>query len=62
MEIVEFFMFHIDNPCEVELSDKGMVNIRDFYIREALRILPKLENPFAIDLLKNKIKQYKPQQ
>src|SRR5680860_1612667 len=59
MEIVEFFSFHIDHPCTVELPEGEIVNIRDFYIREALGVLQKLENPFAIELLKKKIKQYR---
>lgn len=55
MEIVLFYINHIDNPCVEPITGK---NIRDFYIREAKTILPKLKNQFAFSLLESKIKEY----
>ena len=59
MEAVSFFSFHIDNPCEAEVSPGEMKNIRDFYIREAEKTLEKMTNPFAIQILEDKIREYK---
>ena len=43
-EVADFFTIHIDNPCETELYDGQIVNIRDFYIREAEKLLPTFTN------------------
>lgn len=59
MEWVEFISFHIDNPCGFETSEGVKHNIRDFYLREAAAILPKLTNPFAKEILERKIAEYK---
>ena len=58
MTVALFYAGHIDNPCEVEIAPGQRANIRDFYIREVERILPLLKNPFAKEMLENKIKQY----
>jgi hypothetical protein len=34
MELAEFLIKHIDNPCTVEVEGR-IENIRSFYIREA---------------------------
>lgn len=54
IEIAMFFIRHIDNPCE----DSDGNNIRDFYLREAKKILDRFANPFAKQLLEDKIRQY----
>jgi hypothetical protein len=54
-EIALYLIRHIENPC-VE-SQTGS-NIRDFYIREANRLLASFENPFAKTFLENKIREY----
>ena len=48
---------HIEHPCEVEVNG-NIHNIRDFYIREAKRVLPALTNPHARDLLQMHIDKY----
>jgi len=57
IEIANFFIKHIDNPCGVKINGK-IENIRTFYIREAKKALEKMTNPFAIELLKKKIQEY----
>ena len=58
IELAAFFIKHIENPCEVEVKDEEKVNIKPFYIREAKKVLKNMTNPFAIELLKKKIKEY----
>ena len=58
MQIVDFLSFHIVNPCKVELSSGEIANIRHVYIDEAKKYLPKMNNPWAKEMLENKIKQY----
>ncbi len=66
MEVVNFYSLHIDNPCEVEVAPGEIKNIRNFYIREAKQLLAnedeqgqkKLANPFAREILEDKIKEY----
>ena len=48
-------MEHIDNPCGT-LEKR---NIRNFYIREAEKILPTMENLDTKQLLEEKISKYK---
>jgi len=62
-EIVSFLIGHINEPCEVDVGDKTH-NIRDFYIREAERLLDgsnekRLIDPEQIERLKKKIQEYK---
>ena len=45
--IVCKLFYHIEHPCGAMLDGKR-VHLRDFYLREAKRILPELKN----DLLK----------
>ncbi len=58
-KLTEFLSFHIDNPCETQLYDGQVVNIRDFYIREAERILPTFTDMEAKKKLQEKIDQYR---
>ena len=57
-ELVTFLMGHIDAPCEVEVAPGQLENIRSFYIREAQRILPTLQNPFAKEMLEKKLEEF----
>ena len=59
IELASFFFKHIENPCGIEVEKGKMANIRPFYIREAKKALEKMTNPFAIELLERKIKEYK---
>ena len=58
LEIALFLIGHIDNPCEGEVSAGQIENIRDFYIREAERMLSQMESSDAKHLLELKIKEY----
>ena len=58
MQVVDFLILHIDNPCKVELSSGEMAHIRHVYINEAKNYLSKMNNPWAKEMLENKIKQY----
>ena len=51
-ETVSFFMYHLDQPCG--LSD-GYYNIISFYIREAKRILPTVNNPNLRKILEKRL-------
>jgi hypothetical protein len=62
-EITDFLIYHIDNPCTVNVGGRTE-NIRQSYIREAERLLDesnknRLTDPNAIRRLKAKIAQYK---
>jgi hypothetical protein len=46
---------HIDEPCVEPITG---LNIRQFYIREAEKLLPKVENPFLKEALETRIAQY----
>lgn len=59
MEITDFLSKHIDEPCEVEVYPGQVENIRDFYIREAERILPTFVDLEAAKKLQEKINEYK---
>jgi hypothetical protein len=54
-EAAMFLIKHIDAPCVEPTTGQ---NIREFYIREAKRLLPKVENPFLKEALEAKIAQY----
>lgn len=56
MEMVLFYQRHIEEPCVEPRTGK---NLRDFYIREATRILPTLTNPVAKSMLEETIEMYK---
>ena len=58
IQLAGFFVKHIENPCGVEVEKGKIVNIRPFYIREAKKALGNMTNPFAIELLERKIKEY----
>ncbi len=58
MEIVMFLCEHIDNPCGATLDNNQEVNIRPFYIKEAKKIIEKLKNQQAKELLEDKINEY----
>lgn len=59
IEVADFFIHHIDNPCETEVEPGKVENIRGFYLREAESLLDKLGNPYAIKLLEDKIEEYR---
>jgi hypothetical protein len=54
MELFLSLAGHIKQPCE----DLEGNNIRDFYIREAKRVLPTFTNEYAKGLLEDLIKEY----
>lgn len=58
MEIAIFLMKHIDDPCSTNLLSGAQVNIREFYIRIANEIIPKMTNENARILLENKVKEH----
>ena len=57
LELALFLARHIDSPCEVDVEGQAY-NIRDFYSREARRILPDIDNAIAREILIRKIDQY----
>jgi len=57
MDIVLSLVRHIENPCTVEVNGETK-NILDFYLREARRILPDLENSYARNLLESVVESY----
>lgn len=59
MEFLEWISWHIDNPCGPEKGREAVLNLRDFYLREAERALARMENPDARRLLELKIEQYR---
>ncbi len=59
LELALFLSEHINNPCEVDVEGKRH-NIRDFYLREAERVLPKIKDYIAREILLRKINQYRP--
>ena len=61
MELALFLMGHIDNPCEAEVEPGVRENIRDFYMREAEKVIKTMPNANAKDLLEGKINEYKKQ-
>ena len=58
IEVAVMLSGHIENPCTCESNGK-VYDIRDFYIREAERLLPTLTNPFARELLQGSVNKYK---
>lgn len=53
MEMALILAKHIDNPCEDEQGN----NIRDFYIREAKKVLETMQDPDAKKFLENAISE-----
>ena len=58
LELAIFLYKHIDSPCERQLPSGEVVNLRDFYIRQAREILPRMKNEYAKRLLEIKLKTY----
>jgi len=58
-EFVVQLIWHIQNPCGTTLPSGKEVNLRDFYLRQAEEVLPKLTNPNAIGLLKAEIERWR---
>ncbi|KKS04833.1 MAG: hypothetical protein UU82_C0007G0012 [Candidatus Nomurabacteria bacterium GW2011_GWC2_41_8] len=54
MELALFLIKHINDPCE----DLEGNNIRDFYIREAKKALPTIQDAEAKRLLEEIIQEY----
>ncbi len=54
LEFVLFLIGHINEPCE----DLEGHNTRDFYIREANKVLPTIQNPEAKKMLEEVIQKY----
>ena len=59
LELAMFLIGHIDNPCEVEVEHGRTENIREFYIREAEKVLTTMTDPQAKELLESKVQEYK---
>ncbi len=57
MEIALFWAEHIENPCTVNVNGEEL-NIRDYYLRESRKVIPRLGNPLARRYLEMKIKKY----
>jgi len=57
-EMVDFLLPHIINPCEAEVAPGEMANIRDFYIREARRLLEAMTDDKQKHRLQNYIDIY----
>jgi len=58
MEIALLLARHIDNPCETEVAPGEKENIREFYLKEAERVLSKMTDEDAKRFLESKIKEY----
>ena len=57
-EAAKFFMFHINNPCKVEVAPGEVENIRSFWITEARRVLPTMTDETQKILLQECINMY----
>ncbi|MBU1179189.1 hypothetical protein KKB69_02560 [Patescibacteria group bacterium] len=58
MKIALFLAGHIDNPCEAEVAPGKKENIREFYLKEARRLLSEMTEENAKRFLELKIKEY----
>jgi len=58
MGIVLRLISHIENPCSVEVEGEKR-DIRDFYLKLAEKQIPKLENPYAKEMLNEAINKYR---
>lgn len=54
-EAALFLLKHIESPCVEPTTGQ---NIRGFYIKEAKRILPKIENPHIRSIVEDAINRY----
>ncbi len=59
-EVADFFIKHIEKPCELDIGGGFIRNIREFYIREAERILPKFTDQDSINKLRTELDKYAP--
>ncbi|MFH1270107.1 MAG: hypothetical protein ABII03_00545 [Nanoarchaeota archaeon] len=58
MEVVLNIIYHIENPCTVEVGNETK-NIRNFYLKCAKEnILSTLTNPFAREFLEETLRKY----
>jgi len=57
IEVAIEFAKHIQNPCSTNVNGVE-VNIREFHIREARKVIPTFENPYAADFLNAVISAY----
>jgi len=57
MELALRLAEHIEKPCEVEVHGRRE-NIRNFYIREAEKILPTLKEEHAKEFLQSIMRKY----
>lgn len=55
IEIAAMLAYHIDNPCR---EPKTGHDIRYIYLGLAKMAVKEFENPYAIQLLEQKIRQY----
>lgn len=58
VELADFLIKHIDNPCGVEVNGKRE-HIRPFYLRLARESIGKMKDQEAIKKLQEKIDEYK---
>lgn len=54
-ELACFLIKHIENPC---VEPQTGLNIRNFYIREAQKLIPAFNDYTAIKILEDAIKKY----
>ncbi len=54
-ELACFLIKHIENPC---VEPQTGLNIRNFYIREAQKLIPAFNDYTAIKILEDTIKKY----
>jgi MinD superfamily P-loop ATPase len=57
MEIAMRIAKHIENPCGIVIDGKEH-NIRNFYLREAKKLIPTLDNPYAKGFLEAIMRKY----
>lgn len=54
-ELANFLIYHIENPC-VDLQTR--LNIKDFYVREAKRVIGTFNDLNARTFLEKNIRKY----
>ena len=54
-ELADFLIYHITNPC---VEPQTGLNIRQFYIREAERVMATFQDSDAKKLLESHLNQY----
>lgn len=60
-DLVNRLIDHINQPCETKLPSGKTVNIRDFYIQEAKKILPTIVDKFEQKRLQDVIDYHEEQ-